>query len=866
MPRTTAAVHSQTNVELRAAISTAAGFPNHRPYWYTRPGRRHSYDCSTGSDTINPARTHNPIPPSINQSANRVRCTITTATTTTVSMTDTIASGSRVSKVSNVLPARELVRHIKSRAATDVVPPVPAATTVPTARPVPSEKLPSDKRRVDFLQASTVARPATDVEPRATIHTPIALRTEVRALLPAYIQEWHAAAIDTTDHRLLHPNNRPPTMTSHTFTVYGKPFTIDAHYRFEHPLGRGSFASVALCHDERNVPVAVKHVENYLDDLTDARCLLREIRVMMHCHHPCLRSLSDIVEPFPVHHRKHRSSTSSLALSSGDMMSDSKVTPLTKIAPSKSVSLDHLYLVSPAFELVLRKATQQPRYTRQHARFFLYQLLCAVRYLHHAGIVHRDLKPDNLLVNVKDCSLCVADFGLSRGVELDDRAPGVRTVYTEYVVTRWYRSPELLGRGPNTKGIYNPTKVDMWSIGCIFAELLRPGDAILPGKDPLDQLRLIVQLLGTPTVAQMELLCPIAQQMLAKLATPQVTTVRKSEWAVDWLTKSKHGSDPHAVDLLTRLMAFHPNDRLSADEALAHPYFTTCPEVRGWSQLYHTSPASTLDDSFERQLNACTSRRDLRIRLQDFFWQALVSKRPHCTSMHVRWRKAVCQWYVQKLESRALRSDISSMPCVSDVRVVVPLAGSSKPAAASSAPLLSSASQPNTTVAARPSPLNAPVSLVPTSVSSAPSTRMPPFADSKSVPVVSILTSTNQRALQFAPVHHVDETSRVFVATTTGKPAVAPPESDVPSDDITGVLIDMDPMTACGSLPSSTSSRDGGGGGGGMTISSSQSLPSSQGSSASSSQSHTPTVARPLDEQQHSLDVETLPIGIHLHN
>jgi mitogen-activated protein kinase 1/3 len=117
-----------------------------------------------------------------------------------------------------------------------------------------------------------------------------------------------------------------------------------------------------------------------------------------------------------------------------------------------------------------------------------FQILRGLKYLHSADVLHRDLKPSNLLLNAS-CDLKICDFGLSRTNEAD--------FMTKYVVTRWYRAPELL----LNEGCYTPA-IDIWSVGCIIAEMLgrRP---YFPGETPLDQVRQIIRGLGTPSEKDM---------------------------------------------------------------------------------------------------------------------------------------------------------------------------------------------------------------------------------------------------------------------------------------------------------------------------------------------------------------------------
>merc|ERR1719481_1711914 len=150
-------------------------------------------------------------------------------------------------------------------------------------------------------------------------------------------------------------------------------------------------------------------------------------------------------------------------------------------------SFDEVYLVMPRMETTLARVIKSSqKLTKRHIQFFLYQMLRGLKYIHSAGVIHRDLKPENILINGYDCNLKITDFGLARGVYKDEKN------LTEYVVTRWYRAPEVM-----CSARQYDEKVDEWSVGCIFAELLlrKP---LFPGGNHIDQLKLIFQLIGTP--------------------------------------------------------------------------------------------------------------------------------------------------------------------------------------------------------------------------------------------------------------------------------------------------------------------------------------------------------------------------------
>ena len=149
----------------------------------------------------------------------------------------------------------------------------------------------------------------------------------------------------------------------------------------------------------------------------------------------------------------------------------------------------------------------------------------------------------------------VADFGLARSLETKD--PDQQPLLTDYVATRWYRAPEiLLGSNKYTKG------ADMWSMGCILAELLL-GKPVFPGTSTLNQLDRVMEVTGRPSQEDVESICsPVAQTMLESLPP---TKARK-------LRDMFPSASDEALDLMKNLLHFNPNKRLTAEQALKHPY------------------------------------------------------------------------------------------------------------------------------------------------------------------------------------------------------------------------------------------------------------------------------------------------------
>ena len=192
--------------------------------------------------------------------------------------------------------------------------------------------------------------------------------------------------------------------------------------------------------------------------------------------------------------------------------------------------------------------------TPEHTRYFLYQLLRGLKYVHSANVIHRDLKPSNLLVN-ENCELKIGDFGMARG--LSSHPEESHSFMTEYVATRWYRAPELL-----LSLNHYSLAIDLWSVGCIFAEMLGRKQ-LFPGKHYVHQLQLILSVLGTPPegligAIRADRVRSYVQSLPSRSAVP--------------LAKLYPQAEPEALDLLAAMLRFDPRERISVTQALEHPY------------------------------------------------------------------------------------------------------------------------------------------------------------------------------------------------------------------------------------------------------------------------------------------------------
>lgn len=187
---------------------------------------------------------------------------------------------------------------------------------------------------------------------------------------------------------------------------------------------------------------------------------------------------------------------------------------------------------------------------------FLYQLLTGVAYCHHHRVLHRDLKPQNLLIN-REGDLKLADFGLARAFGIPVRS------YTHEVVTLWYRAPDvLLGSRKYS------TPVDIWSIGCIFAEMVN-GTPLFKGTSEETQLDIIFRHLGTPNETNFPGLTELPDW---KDTFPQYPSPRSLHDLVPKLDES-------GVELLTAMLVYDPSQRITAQTARQHRFFDSLPDA-----------------------------------------------------------------------------------------------------------------------------------------------------------------------------------------------------------------------------------------------------------------------------------------------
>uniref|UniRef100_A0A0A9WBF2 Cyclin-dependent kinase 7 n=2 Tax=Lygus hesperus TaxID=30085 RepID=A0A0A9WBF2_LYGHE len=290
-------------------------------------------------------------------------------------------------------------------------------------------------------------------------------------------------------------------------------------------LGEGQFATVYKARDvENDNIVAVKKIKvGSQDEARDGinRTALREIKLLQELHHPNIIGLLDVFG----------------CMSNVSLVFDFMDTDLEVIIKDTSIVL-----------------------TPANVKAYTLMTLQGLEYLHNNWILHRDLKPNNLLIN-SDGVLKIGDFGLAKFYGSPNR------IYTHQVVTRWYRSPELLFGAR----MYS-TGVDMWAVGCIIAELLLRVP-FLPGESDLDQLTRIFHTLGTPT-----------EQTWPGMTSLQDFIQFKSFPG----TPLKHiftAAGDDLLDVISSLLMINPAQRADCPTLLQMPYFANKPPPSLGAQL-----------------------------------------------------------------------------------------------------------------------------------------------------------------------------------------------------------------------------------------------------------------------------------------
>nr|CAF32009.1 osmotic sensitivity map kinase, putative [Aspergillus fumigatus] len=297
--------------------------------------------------------------------------------------------------------------------------------------------------------------------------------------------------------------------------IFGTTFEITSRYTDLQPVGMGAFGLVCSARDQlTGQPVAVKKIMKPFSTPVLSKRTYRELKLLKHLRHENIISLSDIF-----------------------------------ISP-----LEDIYFVTELLGTDLHRLLTSRPLEKQFIQYFLYQILRGLKYVHSAGVVHRDLKPSNILIN-ENCDLKICDFGLAR---IQDPQ------MTGYVSTRYYRAPEIM----LTWQKYD-VEVDIWSAGCIFAEMLE-GKPLFPGKDHVNQFSIITELLGTPPDDVIQTICSenkrirageaLAHEYLSPYHDP--TDEPEAEEKFDWsFNDADLPVDTWKIMMYSEILDFHNIDQ-----------------------------------------------------------------------------------------------------------------------------------------------------------------------------------------------------------------------------------------------------------------------------------------------------------------
>jgi p38 MAP kinase len=321
-------------------------------------------------------------------------------------------------------------------------------------------------------------------------------------------------------------------------------WVVPDRYKNLNTIGAGAYGQVCSGLDSMtNCQVAIKKLSRPFQSLMHAKRAHREIKLLKHMMHENAISLMDTFSP-----------------------------------QDTLETFQDVYLVTPLMGADLSSIVKVQNLSDEHVQFLVYQILRGLKYIHSAGVIHRDLKPSNVAVN-ENCELKILDFGLAR-IGADDGMTG-------YVATRWYRAPEIMLNWMQ----YN-SKVDIWSVGCIMAELLTRR-TLFPGNDHIDQLTQIMSHVGKPSETFLN----------------RITSANARSYILSMPAFPKKSFDvifpnasPIAREILNHMLMLDPEERFSAEDCLRHPYFASYhdPEDEPTAPLfdigYEESNELTIDD------------------------------------------------------------------------------------------------------------------------------------------------------------------------------------------------------------------------------------------------------------------------------
>ena len=332
------------------------------------------------------------------------------------------------------------------------------------------------------------------------------------------VPQTQKLVLDPKAEEMLKNNEKNIPLKAYTYN--DEVLHLPLRYKPGEIIGVGAYGIIISAVDTQNnnQVVAIKKLKR-ISDIIDLKRIAREILIMKYCQHENIIPLFDVI----IHLNKDQNNNRTVDVY---IVMEKMDSDLQKIIASKQELSD------------------------EHYQFILYQMLRALYFLHSANIIHRDFKPSNVLIN-EDCTVKLCDFGMSRGIKEEN------ALLTEYVVTRYYRAPEVM-----LSSHHYTKKIDVWSIGCAFAELLSK-KFMFPGENYIAQIKLIIDVLGTQDVKDLDFI----SNSSAKNFVMQFQNIPKKNFSD--ILKCEN---PLAVDLVEKMLVFNPDKRYSIEDCLNHPY------------------------------------------------------------------------------------------------------------------------------------------------------------------------------------------------------------------------------------------------------------------------------------------------------
>eukprot|EP01112_Ceratiomyxa_fruticulosa_P016428 TRINITY_DN4963_c0_g1_i2.p1 TRINITY_DN4963_c0_g1~~TRINITY_DN4963_c0_g1_i2.p1 ORF type:complete len:402 (-),score=95.35 TRINITY_DN4963_c0_g1_i2:310-1515(-) len=320
--------------------------------------------------------------------------------------------------------------------------------------------------------------------------------------------------------------------------------TLDRHsYSIIRLVGQGTFGKVFEATDGAKNRVAIKRIEK------NANFISREVDILGIISHPNCIELKDVFYTY---------------------------------SEDNGATKKYQNLVFDFVPYTLSSLLKRKRPSLQVTKAIFYQLCLSLSYIHSKSIAHRDITPNNILVTASG-ELKLSDFGSAKILD-DDH------VSMSYICSRYYRAPELLMGSSNYT-----TKIDVWSAGCILAEMLM-GKPIFPGVDSQDQFVKIVLILGTPSLAD---LWAMKKNYKQTFQFPKIEPL----WFGEFLPDVSSDQQETVADLLSRMLCYNPKKRASISEILSHPFFD---DVRNVDQVKSVSEEAKFTSSDPAAINTVT--------------------------------------------------------------------------------------------------------------------------------------------------------------------------------------------------------------------------------------------------------------------